>query len=126
MVSMTLEHEDLSRKIIGAAIEVHQRLGPGFLESIYESALVIELRKRGLKVDQQVILRVYYDDLQVGEHRLDLIVEDLIILELKAIQKLEDVHFAIVKSYLRAAGKQHGLILNIAKPTLEARRVICA
>lgn len=121
---MGLEHQDLTGKIIAAAIEVHKKLGPGFLESIYENALVIELQNRGLCVNQQVDLRLTYDGAEIGRHRLDLIVEDAIVVELKAIKSIEDVHFAIVRSYLRAAGKKHGLILNFAKVTLEVKRVI--
>ena len=122
---MTLEHEELTEKIIGAAIEVHRRLGPGFVESVYENALVIELRKRGLKVEQQREVVISYDGEEVGRHRLDLFVEDTFVVELKTVKNLEDIHFAIVKSYLRAVGKEHGLLLNFAKVTLEARRVIC-
>ncbi len=73
---------------------------------------------------QQVDVPVDYNGTEVGRHRLDLMVEDTIIVELKAIKDLEDVHFAIVKSYLRAAGKKHGLLMNFAKPTLDVKRVI--
>jgi GxxExxY protein len=121
---MGLEYEALTEKIIGAAIEVHRRLGPGFLESIYEKALVIELRKAGLHVDEQLELVITYDGVEVGRHKLDLFVESTIVVELKAIKNLEDVHFAIVLSYLRAVDRQHGLILNFAKPKLEVKRVI--
>ena len=120
-----LEHGGLTDKIIAAAIEVHRRLGPGFIESIYENALVHELGKQGLRVEQQVELPVQYDGLEVGKHRLDLFVEGTIVVELKAIKDLEDIHFAIVRSYLRAAGAKHGLLLNFAKVTLEVRRVMC-
>jgi len=121
---MALEYEDLTERIIGAAIEVHRRLGPGFLECIYEKALIIELRKRGLTVQNQVELTICYDGEEIGCHRLDLFVENTIIVELKAIKDLEDVHFAIVRSYLKAASQKHGLILNFAKPKLEIKRVI--
>src|SRR5207245_2322790 len=114
----------LAEKIIGAAIEVHRRLGPGFLESIYKRAMVIELRKRGLQVDVEKEIIVRYDDHEVGRHLLDLFVEDTIVVELKAIKNLEDIHFAIVRYYLRAVGKQHGLLLNFAKIPLEIKRVI--
>jgi GxxExxY protein len=119
-----LEHEDLTGRIIAAAIEVHKRLGPGFLESIYENSLVIELRNRGLQACQQIPVEIRYDGIKVGEHRLDMMVEDTIVVELKAIKDLEDIHFAIVKSYLKASGKTHGLLLNFAKPILEIKRVI--
>ena len=74
---MALEYEALTGKIIGAAIEVHRRLGPGFIESIYENALVMELRKRGLKVERQLEVPIKYDGAEVGRHRLDLFVEDI-------------------------------------------------
>ena len=119
-----LEHGELTEKIIGAAIEVHRSLGPGFLESIYENALILELQKRQLRVAQQTEFPVTYAGQEVGRHRLDLLVEDTIVVELKCAKDLEDVHFAIVRSYLRACGKRHGLLLNFAKPTLEVRRVI--
>ncbi len=119
-----LEHQALTGKIIAAAIDVHKKLGPGFVESIYENALVYELERRGLKVDQQVSVKVYYDDLLVGYHRLDLVVEDTIVVELKAIKQILDLHFAIARSYLRATNRRHGLMLNFAKTTLEIRRVI--
>jgi GxxExxY protein len=121
-----LEYEELTERIIGAAIEVHRRLGPGFLESVYEKALIIELRKRRLAVRDQVEIAIAYDGVEVRLHRLDLIVEDTILVELKAIKNLEDVHFAVVRSYLKAAGKHHGLLLNFAKVTLEIKRVIAS
>lgn len=123
---MPLEHEELTGKIIGAAIEVHRQLGPGYIESFYENALIYELRKRGLLVEQQVEMPVIYDGkIEVGKHRLDLIVEKEIVIDLKAISELLPIHFAILKSQLRAARRKHGLILNFAKVTLEAKRVIC-
>ena len=119
-----LVHEELTGKIIACAIEVHKALGPGFLESIYEAALVVELNRAGLKVERQKVLPIRYRDVPVGEHRLDLLVEDKIILELKAISALEDVHFAIVRSYLKAAGLEHGLLLNFATMPLTVKRVM--
>lgn len=122
---MVLQYEELTSRVIAAAIEVHRRLGPGFIESIYEHALVVELHKRGLKVEEQVEVPIEYEGVEVGRHRLDLLVEGTIVVELKAIKNLDNIHFAIVKSYLRAVGKKHGLLLNFAKPTLEVKRVIC-
>jgi GxxExxY protein len=123
---MALEHEALTERIIGAAIEVHRRLGPGFLESVYEKALIIELKKRGLAVQDQLAITITDDGLEVGCHRLDLVVEDTIVVELKAIKNLEDIHFSVVRSYLKALGKKHGLLLNFAKVTLEVKRVIAS
>lgn len=105
-----LEHERLTDKIIGCAIEVHKKLGPGFLESIYENALIIELQKQNFKIERQQEVVINYDGVEVGRHRLDLIVDDTIIVELKAAKNIEDVHLAIVRSYLKALGKEHGLI----------------
>ena len=123
---MALEFEELTGKIIGAAIEVHRKLGPGFIESIYENALLYELRKRGLLAERQLEMPIIYDGtIEVGKHRLDLLVEKMIVVDLKAISELLPVHFAIVKSQLRAVKLKHGLLLNFAKVTLEAKRVIC-
>ena len=119
-----LEHEELTNKIIGCAIEVHKRLGPGFLESIYENALIVELQKQNLQVERQREVVVKYDAVEVGRNRLDLVINDTIVVELKAVKNIEDVHFAIVKSYLKALGKEHGLIINFSKPVLEVKRVI--
>jgi GxxExxY protein len=120
-----LAHEELTGRIIACAIEVHKALGPGFLESIYEAGIVVELNRAGLKVEQQKPLPIYYREVLVGEHRLDLLVENLIVVELKAISELEDIHFAIVRSYLKAAGLEHGLLLNFATMPLTVKRVIC-
>jgi GxxExxY protein len=121
---MALVYEKLTEAIIGAAITVHKKLGPGFIESIYENALVIELRKRGLIVDQQMEVSIAYDGIEVGKHRLDLLVEKTIVLELKSIKNIEDIHFAIVRSYLKALKLEHGLLLNFGKLTLDVKRVI--
>jgi GxxExxY protein len=119
-----LAHQELTGRIIACAIEVHKALGPGFLESIYETALAIELRHSGLQVEQQKLLPITYRGALIGEHRLDLLVEGQIIVELKAISALEDIHFAIVRSYLKAARLEHGLLLNFATMPLTVKRVI--
>ena len=119
-----LEHEPLTDKIIKCAIPVHKKLGPGFLESIYENAFIIELQKQNLQLERQREVVVQYDGVEVGRHRLDIIVNDTIVVELKAVKNIEDVHFAIVKSYLKALGKEHGLIINFSKKVIEVKRVI--
>lgn len=121
---MGLELEELTGNIIGAAIEVHKTLGPGFLESIYENALVIELTKLGLHVDQQAPVFIHYRAHEVGQHILDLLVEKTVIVELKMAQNFDDVHFSIVRSYLKAMNLKHGLLLNFAKTKLDMRHVI--
>jgi len=119
-----LEYKDLTEKIMGCAIEVHKKLGPGFLESIYENAFVIELQKQHLQVERQREVVIKYASVEVGRHRLDLIIDDTIVVELKAVKNVEDIHFAIVKSYLKSLGKQHGLIINFSRKVLEVKRVI--
>jgi len=116
--------EGLSKKVIGAAIEVHRELGPGFLESIYEEGLKIEFSEHDLKYESQKEIKIEYLGVVIGTHRLDLIVENTIILELKAVSELADIHFAQLRSYLKATGLKVGLLLNFAKPTLEIRRVV--
>ena len=120
-----LEHEDLTEKIIGCAIDVHKKLGPGFIESIYENAFIIELQRKGLPFERQKEVVIQYDGVEVGRHRLDLIVADTIVVELKAIRNIEDIHFVIVRSYLKALGKEHGLLINFSRNVLEVKRVIC-
>jgi GxxExxY protein len=85
-----LEHEELTHKIIGCAIEVHKKLGPGFIESIYENAFIIELQRKGLPFERQRKVVIQYDGVEVGKHRLDLIVADTIVVELKAIRNIKE------------------------------------
>jgi GxxExxY protein len=118
-----LEHEKLSGDIIAAAIAVHRNLGPGFLEAVYENALCLELRARNVALERQLIVPVFYRSSEVGAHRLDLVVDERMVVELKAIKTIENIHFAVVRSYLTAIGLEHGLILNFAKLTLEIKRV---
>ena len=123
---MALELEELTGKIIGAAIEVHRQLGPGFIESIYENALVHELRKRGLKAEQQLEIPIIYDrHVEVGKHRLDLFVEREVVVDLKTVTGFADIHFSVVRSQLHAVKRKHGLLLNLAKVKLDVKRVIC-
>jgi len=116
--------EELSNKIIGAAIEVHRVLGPGFLEYIYEQALKIEFSERNLNCESQKEIRINYNGVEIGQHRLDLVVENVIIVELKAVKGFADIHFAQLRSYLKATGLKVGLLLNFGKPTLEIKRVV--
>lgn len=103
----------ITKEIIGAAIEVHRRLGPGLLESAYEACLVFELRERGLKIEQQKPLPVIYRDVKLDcGYRLDLVVEDSVIVEIKAIEQLLPVHDAQLLSYLRLSNKNVGLLIN--------------
>ncbi len=119
-----LEHQDLTERIIGCAIEVHKKLGPGFMESVYENAFSLELQKKQIPFVRQREVIIEYDGVEVGRHRLDLLVADTIVVELKAVKSIEDIHFVIVRSYLKALGKEHGLLINFSKKVLEVKRVI--
>jgi len=121
---MTLELHDLTDHVIGCAITVHRDLGPGFLESVYEQALRVELKHAGLAVRFQEERPILYRGTEVGRHRFDLLVEDVLIVELKAIKTLEPIHFAQTRSYLKALGLKHGLLLNFATMPLTIKRVI--
>lgn len=104
---------ELTEKIIGAAIAVHKELGPGLLESAYEACLVYELAQSGLKIESQKPLPVSYRGVQVDcGYRIDLLVEDQIILELKSVEKIEPIHEAQLLSYLKLSGYKIGLLIN--------------
>ena len=118
------QFEELSKKIIGAAIKVHRELGPGFLENIYEEALKIEFSEHNLNYVSQKEIKIKYLGNEIGLHRLDLLVENKIIVELKAVKEFTDIHFAQLRSYLKATGLKTGLLLNFSKSTLEIRRVV--
>lgn len=120
---MGLGNFELSERVIAAAIRVHKELGPGFLESMYEEALAIELAHAGISFERQKLLPVFYREYVVGEHRLDLLVEGKLVLELKAISQLEKIHFAIVRSYLKASNLDDALLLNFASTRLVVKRV---
>jgi GxxExxY protein len=114
---------EISEKIIGAAFKVANTLGGGFLEKVYENALVHELQKSGLLVEQQKPVKVYYDGVIVGDYYSDLCVEGVIIVELKAATRIEDIHVAQCLNYLKATDLKLGLILNFGRPRLEIKRL---
>src|SRR5437763_10593518 len=118
-----LRDSEMTAAIIAAAIAVHRELGPGFLESIYEQALAVEFALRGIAFIRQKPVPLFYRDHQIGEHRLDFLVDDKIVVELKAIEMLENVHFAIVRSYLKATDLADALILNFSTAPLTVKRV---
>jgi GxxExxY protein len=117
-----LRDSELTNQIIAAAIRVHKELGPGFLESIYEEALAVEFALSGIQFIRQHPIPLFYRDHQVGEHRLGFLVEGKIVVELKAISEIEDIHFVIGRSYLRATGLQDGLLFNFATAPLTIKR----
>jgi GxxExxY protein len=118
------QFEELSSRILAAAVDVHKALGPGFLESIYQKAVEVALGHRGIPYQQQKEVCVFFEEVSVGLQRLDLVVDAQIILELKAVKALEDIHFAQLRSYLRATGLRVGLLLNFNSPALVVKRIV--
>ncbi len=116
-------NEELSSRVIGAAIAVNTALGPGFLESVYENALAVEFLARGIEFERQKVIRVFHREVNVGEHRLDLLVEGSLLVEMKAVSALDDVFFVVARSQMRAAGIRDGIILNFASIPLTIKRV---
>jgi GxxExxY protein len=119
-----LKHEKITHDIIGAAFEVHNTLGCGFLEKVYENALVYELKQAGLKTETQKEFKVPYKKIAAGNYIADIVVEGKIILELKAVEEISKIHQAQLLNYLKASGYQVGLILNFAKTKLEYKRLV--
>lgn len=113
---------ELTDQIIGGAFKVSNALGCGFLEKVYENALVHELRKQGLKVDAQFPIPVFYDGVQVGDFYADLLVEGLVVVELKAVNEFHDVHTAQCLNYLKGTGRPLCLLLNFGKPRVDIKR----
>jgi GxxExxY protein len=121
---MGLEFEPLSHRIIEAAINVHRELGPGFIESIYHRAMEVSLRQTGLSFETEKEVRICFAGVDVGCHRLDLVVEREIVVELKAVKAFEDIFFVKLKSYLKATGLHVGLLMNFNATTLNVKRVV--
>jgi GxxExxY protein len=120
-----MRHEDITHTIIGCAYKVYNTLGFGFLESVYKKAMVIELQKNDLSVEEEKALRVYYDDQVVGEFYVDLFVEKEIVLELKSVQKLVKEHEVQLVNYLNALKKEIGLLINFGPKGVEVKRKYC-
>jgi GxxExxY protein len=115
--------EDITRKIIGCAMEVHRQLGNGFQEVIYQRALAIEFRKCGLCFEREKEMLIFYKGENIGKRRVDFFVEGKIMVELKAVIKLEDVHLAQALNYLEAYNMQVGLLINFGAKSLEFKRL---
>jgi len=116
------KHRDITEKIIGCAMSVHSFLGPGFREVVYERSLLIELRRCGLNCASQVEKDVYFRENSVGKRRLDLLVEEKVLVELKAISLIEDDSYNKILNYLKVFGFEVGLLLNFGKPSLQFKR----
>jgi GxxExxY protein len=116
-------YEELTRKIIGCALEVHKRLGNGFQEVIYQRALEIEMHLADMQFSRELEMPVFYRESEIGTRRVDFFVEGKIMVEIKAIIKLEDVHLAQAMNYLEAYKMEIGLLLNYGAKSLEFKRV---
>jgi len=119
-----IELDRITKEIISCGFKVSNTLGCGFLEKVYENALAIELRKAGLKTDQQHGIAVDYEGTVVGEYAADLLVAGEVLVELKAVKTLDDVHLAQCMNYLKATGLSVCLLMNFGKPKLEVKRVV--
>jgi GxxExxY protein len=118
-----LKDEELSQRAIGAAIEVHRSLGPGFLESFYEEALCIELDILGVPYERQKTIEITYRNRKIGAHRLDLFIDGKLVLELKTVKEIDQIHYSVVRSYVKAAKATSGIILNFSSMPLTIKRV---
>ena len=123
MVKDKVYYDSLTEQIISCAYTVGNKLGYGFLEKVYENALAIELKSSGLYIETQKPIKVHYEGQVVGEYFADVIVDDDVILELKAVKKIQDVHFAQCQNYLKATGKKLGLLINFGGVRVNVRRV---
>lgn len=117
-------NDPLTEQIIACAFTVANTLGPGFVEKVYENALAHELKKAGLKIDQQFGVEVYYDGVSVGHYFVDLLVENEVLLELKATKGLDDLHLAQALNYLKSTGLKTCLLINFGTPKIEIRRLL--
>lgn len=118
-----MKHEDITHKIIGCAMKVHSVLGNGFQEVIYQRALAIEMEKQGLSYQREMEMTIFYDGVDIGTRRVDFFVEAIIMVELKALTKLEDVHLAQAMNYCQAYNLPIGLLINFGAKSLEFKRV---
>lgn len=115
---------EITEKIIGCSYKVSNNLGTGFLEKVYENALVLEIQKAGLKAEQQKPIQVLYEGKVVGDFFADLLVEDCVLVELKTVRSLDEIHIAQCLNYLRATNLKICLLINFGKPKVEVKRVI--
>ena len=119
-----MDINDITYATNGAVFEVNRILGSGFLEKVYENALLIELKTRGLKAESQVPVKVFYKEKTVGEYIVDILVEKKVIIELKTVEKFDKVHEAQLLNYLKASGIQIGLLVNFKHPKAEIKRMV--
>ena len=117
-----MEKEDITHKIIGCTYTVFNTLGFGFLKSIYHKALLIELQKAGLKVESEKALKVYYNDIVIGDFSIDIFVEDAVVIELKSVENLSKAHEVQLVNYLNGLEKEIGLLINFGPNGVDVKR----
>lgn len=123
-VKSDYKFSDLTDKIIGIAINIHKDLGPGFVEKIYQRALYLDFKNSKIKFIREKKLSIWYKKVNLGYETVDFEVEEKVLIEVKAVSEINDIHKAQLISYLKSSGCQVGLILNFARPTLEIKRLI--
>ena len=119
-----MDLDDLTYSINGAIFEVNRILGPGFLEKVYENALIFELRKRGIKAEAQIPIKVNYKRTIVGEYFADIVADDRVIIELKTVDRIEKIHEAQLINYLKATGLKIGLLVNFKNTKADIKRFV--
>ena len=119
-----LYHKELTGKILGALVEVHKRLGPGYYEKSYQKASAYEFVLQGIRFQEQLPVQISYKDVVAQELRLDFLIEDTVVLELKAKKELDKMDQAQMFAYLRATGKKIGLLVNFGKKRIEIKRLV--
>jgi len=123
-MNQPLKYADITQKIIGCAMKVHQKMKNGYVESVYQKCLAIELTKSEIKFKQEVEMCIYYDETLVGKRRLDFLVEEVIAVEIKAFGELTDAHLAQGINYLETQGLEIGLLINFGSTSLQFKRLI--
>ena len=122
--TLCMDINEITYAINGAVFEVNRILGPGFLEKVYENALLLELKSRGLKAEKQVPIKVFYKNNTVGEYIADILVEKKVLVELKTVEKIDRIHEAQLLNYLKATGIKVGLLVNFKHPKAEIKRMV--
>ncbi|PTX18476.1 GxxExxY protein [Pontibacter mucosus] len=119
---LAMEFKELTHKVIGCAMKVHRTLGNGFREAIYQRAMAIEMKKQGLHFVQEMEMPIYYEEIEIGTRRVDFFVESTVMVELKAVARMDDTHLAQAINYLEAYNLPIGLLINFGAKSLEFKR----
>lgn len=124
MIKNEYKHSEITAKIIGCAMKVHQRMRNGYQEIIYQRCLCIEFDREGIKYQQEMEMPIFYDGIHVGKRRVDFLIEEKVVLEIKAVSELTDTYLAQALNYLEALNLETGLLLNFGAKSLEIKRIV--